>query len=155
MEFVIVTPEKQQLVELVSLKRRFDRESGWDPPKGYLEEWSKALEGIYRQDPNLVKLALVNGEIVGYCISVKRLHSYDGVVMDVTWKNAYIWETYVVDEYRGRGVGTALTTEAISYLTSIGVEKVSLIVNSWNKEARKFYEKLGFDLWGYLLLKRI
>jgi hypothetical protein len=39
-----------------------------------------------------MKIAVMDKKIVGYCISVKRLHNYEGVVIDVTWNSAYIWE---------------------------------------------------------------
>ena len=92
---------------------------------------------------------------MGYCISVNRLHGYDGVVMNITWKNAYIWEVYVEKEYRSRGIGSALIGEVLEHLGQIGVERVSLIVNSWNEEAQNFFKRLGFGLWGHLLLKRL
>lgn len=75
---------------------------------------------------------MAEGEIVGYCISVNRLQGHEGEVMDITWRNAYIWEVYVEKGQRGRGIGTALIGEALEYLKQIGVERVSLIMNSWN-----------------------
>lgn len=88
-----------QVSELEKLKKLCEIEMGWDPPQEYLEEWIKTVLGIYRQDPNLVKVASINQTIVGYCISVKKLHNYEGVVMDVTWKSAYIWDLFVLKEY--------------------------------------------------------
>lgn len=128
---------------------------GWDPPQEYLEEWIKTVLGIYRQDPNLVKVAFINKTIVGYCISVKKLHNYEGVVMDVTWKSAYIWDLFVLKEYRHKGIGTALLNDAIAYLKSIGADKVGLLVNYWNENAKKLFEKLGFKLQSHFLVKRL
>lgn len=154
-EFQIQTPNTTQIKELVSLKTLFERESGWDPPDEYLEEWIRAVTGIHRKDPNLLRIALVDEKIVGYCISVKRLHSYEGVVMDITWKNAYIWEVYIAKEYREKGIGKAMINETMDYLKSMGVEKVCLIVNLWNETASNFFKKMGFESWGHLLLKRL
>jgi len=132
-----------------------EKESGWEPPKEYLDEWVNTVLGVSRHDPNLVKIALVNNKIVGYCISVNRLHNYEGVVMDITWKNAYIWDLYVIKEYRNMGVGTTLLESTIAYLKAIGVEKVGLLVNYWNENAKRFFEKLGFRLWSYFMVKRL
>lgn len=143
---------------LEKLKKLCEIEMGWDPPQEYLEEWVKTIVGIYRQDPNLVKVALKDKEIVGYCVSVKKLHSYEGIVMDVTWKSAYIWDLFVLKEYRNKGIGTALLNDAVAYLRSIGVEKVGLLVNYWNentKNTKKLFEKLGFKLWSYYLVKTL
>jgi len=145
----------EQISELEDLKRLCETEMGWDPPQEYLDEWVKVVRGICHQDPNLVKIALIEEKIVGYCISVKKLHNYDGVVMDVTWKSAYIWDLFVLKEYRNMGVGTALLSDSIVYLKSIGAEKVGLLVNYWNENARKLFEKLGFKLWSHFLVKRL
>jgi len=153
--FKIESLAKEQVSGLKELKRLCEIEAGWNPPQEYLEEWIKIVLGIYDQDPCLVKVALIDKKIVGYCISVKKLHSYDGVVMDVTWNSAYIWDLFVLKEYRNMGIGTALINNATVYLKSIGVDKVVLLVNYWNENSKKLFEKLGFKLWGYFLLKRL
>ncbi|MEM3090971.1 MAG: GNAT family N-acetyltransferase [Candidatus Bathyarchaeia archaeon] len=146
---------EEQIQELKTLKKLCDTELGWEPPQEYLDEWVKAVLGISRHDKNLLKIACINGKIVGYCVSVKKLHNYEGVVMDITWRTAYIWDLYVVKEYRNRGVATALIENTIAYLKSIGVEKVGLLVNYWNENAKKLFEKLGFKLWSYFMVKRL
>jgi len=146
---------EEQISELEKLKKICEVETGWDPPKEYLEEWSKTVLGIHRQDSNLVKVASTDEKIVGYCISIKKLHNYDGVVMDVTWKSAYIWDLFVLKEYRNLGIGTALLNDAITYLRLIGTNKVGLLVNHWNEHAKRLFEKLGFKLWSYFLVKRL
>jgi len=145
----------EHVSELENLKKLCEIETGWDPPQEYLNEWVKTMLGIHHQDPKLVKVASVDQKIVGYCIAVKKLHNYEGVVMDVTWKSAYIWDLFVLKKYRNMGIGTALINDAIAYLKSIGVNKVGLSVNYWNENARKLFEKLGFKLWSYFLVKRV
>ncbi len=49
--------------------------------------------------------------------------------MDVTWYSAYIWDLFVVKEYRNMGKGTAIINNATVYLKSMGVDKVVLLVN--------------------------
>ncbi|MGQ9530594.1 MAG: GNAT family N-acetyltransferase [Candidatus Bathycorpusculaceae bacterium] len=126
------------------LKKLCDTESGWTPPEEYLEEWIKAVLSIYNHDVNLVKVALDGEKVIGYCISVKRLHNYDGVVMDITWNLAYIWDLFVLKEYHNMGIGTALLNDAIAYLKSTGVDKVGFLVNYWNENAKRLFEKMGF-----------
>lgn len=152
--FKIESFEEKRVSELEKLQQLCEIELGWSPPKEYLEEWTRAVIGICRQDPNLVRIATIDGKIVGYCVSVKKLHNYDGVVMDVTWNSAYIWDLFVHRDHRNVGVGTALLNDAITYLQSIGVDKVGLLVNYWNENAKRLFEKLGFKLWSHFLLKR-
>ncbi|MDH7478280.1 MAG: GNAT family N-acetyltransferase, partial [Candidatus Bathyarchaeota archaeon] len=131
--FRISSLTKEEVPQLRELKKLCEIESGWNPPEEYLEEWVKVVLGIYNQDINLVKVALDDEKVIGYCISVKRLHSYDGVVMDITWRSAYIWDLFVLKEYRNMGIGTALLNDAIAYLKSTGVDKVGLLMNYWNE----------------------
>jgi ribosomal protein S18 acetylase RimI-like enzyme len=147
--------KKRQISELKELKRLCEIETGWSPPQEYLDEWVKVVLGINNQDPYLVKVALVGQKIVGYCIAVKRLHSYDGVVLDITWNSAYIWDLFVLKEHRNKGVGTALISDAIAYLKSIGIDKVGVLVNYWNDHAKRLFKKLGFKLWSHFLVKRL
>jgi ribosomal protein S18 acetylase RimI-like enzyme len=151
-----IRPFMPQLdLELRGLKKLCEEEMGWEAPQEYLEEWMKAVVGVHNQDPNLAKVAVAGGGIIGYCISVKRLHNYDGVVMDVTWRSAYIWDLFVLKEYRNRGVGTALLNDAFAYLKSIGVSKAGLLVNYWNESARRLFEKMGFREWSHFLVKNL
>jgi len=153
--FEIKTFTKERVSELKKLKLESELEAGWSPPQEYLEEWVKAIYGIHLQDFNLVKIALINEKVIGYCISVKKLHNYNGVVMDVTWESAYIWDLFVTKECRNMGIGTALLNDAIAYLKSIGAGKVCLLVNHWNDRAKKFFEKFGFNLLGYFIAKSV
>jgi len=153
--FKIESLKKEQICELRELQQLCEIESGWNPPQEYIEEWVKIVLGICNHDPLLVKVALIDEKVVGYCISVKRLHSYDGVVMDVTWKSAYIWDLFVLKKYRNMGIGTALINDAVAYLKSLGVDKVGLLVNYWNENAKKLFEKLGFKLCSHFLVKRL
>jgi diaminopimelate decarboxylase len=50
----------------------------------------------------------------------------------------------VVKEWRGRGIGTALLTEALRWARSVGVEKVSLTVYPHNTRAIALYRAFGF-----------
>jgi len=153
--FKIESIKEKQIPGLKELEQLCDIESGWTPPQEYLEEWVKVVLGVYNQDRRLVRAALVDEKVVGYCISVKKLHNYDGVVMDVTWKSAYIWDLFVLKEYRNKGIGTALISDAMAYLKSIGFDKVGLLVNCWNESARKLLEQLGFELCSNFVVKKL
>lgn len=153
--FVVADFKEKFLSKLIGLKKIYEKESGWEPPSDYFEEFSKIVLGICRKEANLVKLALVNDELVGYCISVKDLHSYEGVVFDVTWRSAYIWDIFVLKTHRRKGIGEALLNEAITYLKSIGKDKVGLLVNYRNNIAKRFFEKRGFKPWSRFLVKHI
>jgi len=153
--FQISSLSEERIVELEVLQKQCEIEIGWDPPQDYLDEWVKAVLGILQQDLNLVKVAIVDGKIAGYCILVKKLHNYEGVVMDITWNSTYIWDLFVSKEQRNRGIGTKLLNDAIKYSKSIGCDKTGLLVNYQNENAKRLFEKAGFKLWSYYLIKRL
>jgi GNAT superfamily N-acetyltransferase len=153
--FVVRDSEEEDLAKLVNMKRISERELGWEPPEEYLEEFSKIVQGIRKKDESLVKVAEADGELVGYCIAVRDLHSYDGVVLDITTDSAYLWELYVPKQLHRKGIGTKLLEETIQHLKSIGKTRCYLTENCWNEEGKAFWDKKGFTLRGYLLEKRL
>jgi ribosomal protein S18 acetylase RimI-like enzyme len=50
----------------------------------------------------------------------------------------------VMKGHRGKGIGTKLMEETMKILKKRGVTKVTVSVFAPNKDARKFYEKMGF-----------
>jgi len=57
---------------------------------------------------------------------------------------------YVVAEWRGKGVGTALMETALAYAREQDAFKISLEVWPHNAAAIALYEKFGFEREGYL-----
>lgn len=153
--FAVRDFKEEDLTKLVDLKRISEQELNWKPPKEYLEEFARVVQGIYERDKSLIKVAEANDELVGYCIAVKDLHSYNGVVLDITMNSAYIWELYVSKQHHRKGIGSRLLEETIQHLKAIGKTRCYLSVNHWNKEGKEFFDKKGFTLRGYLLEKRL
>lgn len=59
----------------------------------------------------------------------------------------YIASVSVFVEGRGIGAGTTLIEVAERKARQSGVEKLSLMVGSFNKRARELYERMGFTEW--------
>ncbi len=57
---------------------------------------------------------------------------------------------FVLPEWRGKGVGTALMEAALEYARARGAYKISLEVWPHNTAAITLYEKFGFEREGYL-----
>ena len=56
----------------------------------------------------------------------------------------WIHDVVVDEEARGRGVGEALTLEALAIAVEAGVERVDLTTRRHRKAAHRLYERLGF-----------
>ena len=85
-------------------------------------------------DENIIILAYyINNIIVGY-ILIRR-----------TSNNTCLLDgLYVEKEYRNKGIGKSLLTEAISRIKNMNVRYVDINVMYNNKIAKHIYEKLGF-----------
>jgi GNAT superfamily N-acetyltransferase len=71
-----------------------------------------------------------------------RIHDYGSVAPSS--EIGLIYLLYVLPEYWGRGVGTALMRAAIDELRDLGMRDAALWVLRDNQPARRFYESLGW-----------
>jgi GNAT superfamily N-acetyltransferase len=71
-----------------------------------------------------------------------------GLIGHTRWRWLYVAKLWVHERARGRGVGTRLLTAAEDIARSRGCEGASL--DTFEYQARPFYEKLGYELFGTL-----
>jgi GNAT superfamily N-acetyltransferase len=57
---------------------------------------------------------------------------------------AILEDMIVHPDFRGSGVGTLLIEEAISFLRSQGISRITLLTDSVNEKAIRFYTRFGF-----------
>lgn len=76
-----------------------------------------------------------DGQVAGHCITKRTGRE--------SWEIASI---AVQPEYRRRGIGTALLTEALQLFRSRGARQASLEVKIDNKDAQRLYERFGFSV---------
>jgi ribosomal protein S18 acetylase RimI-like enzyme len=99
----------------------------------------------------------INGKIIG-CIKI----GFDSVfildykqVIKFPEKIAFIYDTFVLEEQRGKGIGKYLINQAIKFLKSQGYTKVRCHIPPWNKISIGVYEKMGFKKISYIRFFRI
>jgi GNAT superfamily N-acetyltransferase len=63
---------------------------------------------------------------------------------------AHVWGMFVQPEARGRGIGRALLDALVAHARTLdGVTTVRLAVSDAAPEARRLYERAGFQAWGF------
>lgn len=82
-----------------------------------------------------------SGDVLGYCITKKSVYNnhhlfYDMTILDIN-------DMCIDEKVRGKNIGRRLFNRANEYAKEIGASKIELSVWHFNKDARKFYEKLG------------
>ena len=57
---------------------------------------------------------------------------------------------YVAPEYKGKGIGKKLLSEAIFYSPKLGINTLLGFIFAHNQPSLKLFDKFGFQRWGYL-----
>jgi ribosomal protein S18 acetylase RimI-like enzyme len=98
----------------------------------------QSLATIINSDSSILLGAFNNSNLIGMLTFV--------VINIPTGKQGRIEDVVVDKTQRNRGVGEALTIEALKTAKNIGVKKVSLTSSPTRIAANKLYQKLGFKL---------
>jgi ribosomal protein S18 acetylase RimI-like enzyme len=102
-----------------------------------IQKSSKYMKNYLKKQDNKYFLAYHNSIPIGY------LHvTHDDKKNKDT---SYISELYVLDVYRGRGIGKKLVKHHYTYLKRLGIKKsVLTTAKNKNKKTINFYKKLGY-----------
>ncbi|MEW5991207.1 MAG: GNAT family N-acetyltransferase [Chloroflexota bacterium] len=61
----------------------------------------------------------------------------------------------VLPEWRGQGIGDRLMQAAETWAREHGAERMILDVSAANEGARRFYERLGYEVYGFLMRRAL
>ena len=95
------------------------------------------------EEEGKILVAEGDGEIVGYVAIQSRVQSSE--LHEVRYEYAYISELIVREEWRGRGYGRALVSEAVAFAKANGAKFVRIGALAKNTEVRKLYTQCGFE----------
>ncbi|NKE07251.1 GNAT family N-acetyltransferase [Mesobacillus selenatarsenatis] len=117
-----------------------DREPGeaFIDPQGF----QALIKADSESDRNLFLVAETDGRLIGFsrCAGTELKRFRHKVEFGVG----------VLKEFWGYGVGKNLLQESISWADENGIKKITLNVMESNENAKKLYEKLGFEVEGLL-----
>lgn len=139
--------DKGSILDLMSLYYEYD---------GLAFERRRAEEALSQlmKAPQLGEVWLIKDEeserVIGYFALVFSFS------LECGGPEAFIDELFILDEFRGKGIGTHALDHAFSRCTSNGMKAVRLEVTDDNIEALTLYKKKGFeDLDRYLLRRHL
>jgi hypothetical protein len=114
------------------------------------EEYHRAkLEKALKREPNGLKVALLEDEIVGW------LWLRSEKDRNTNEKFGYIKTIIVKPEHRHQGFGKKLVEAANHYFLNKGINRIDLIVGAANHEAALFFEEVGFEREHSTMRKRL
>lgn len=107
------------------------------------ERWTKhILEGFAklskRETDKIFVAENENHAFLGY------LWVGEGTNMMTGLKHGYIYDIFVKEEFRGKGVGKILVEKAESHCRERGYSRILLMVSVSNESANKLYNRMGF-----------
>ena len=102
-------------------------------------------ESLLEELPEAFIVAEVSNKIVGY-IMCKLEHGFSNFKKLGFVKKGHVVSIAVIDEYRGKGFGSALVDEAVRGVKTIRCSELYLEVRCSNNDAVRLYEKLGFSI---------
>lgn len=110
------------------------------PDRAELEQWYRTSLGR----PTVhAWLAEVDGAAVGYVLAVERESESLAVCFARRWLE--LDQIGVSPTVRRRGLGRALTEEVLNHARANGFEQVELNTWTFNREAQRVFEALGFE----------
>jgi GNAT superfamily N-acetyltransferase len=94
-----------------------------------------------KKDKDIFKcLVAVDGDkVIGFATYFFTYYSWSG-------KALYLDDLYVIDAYRGRGIGTKLMDAITDMAVTSACVKLKWQVSRWNNKAIEFYKKRGAEI---------
>ena len=105
---------------------------------GDIEKFRAELNTYFKNQKSKIYVAIANNKVVGFAKS----KFYSG--KSYTYEGWYLSGIIVKSEYRGAGIGRALTNERIRNLKPVA-DKIYYFANSNNKVSIKLHDSFGFQ----------
>ena len=102
------------------------------------EKYKITLEQMKAEQQHFLCLVVENetGEIIGFATTFIAWYSWVG-------KTMYLDDLFIIEKYRGNGLGSQLMDEVFKIAKQKNCKKVKWMVSKWNKKAIEFYKNKG------------
>lgn len=92
------------------------------------------IERMLQRNPNLFLIGKVDNKVIGVVMG-----GFDG-------RRGYVHHLAIDPDYQRIGFGTMIMDDLIKRFRKIGVHKVHLFIEKYNKELVEFYMNLGWEI---------
>lgn len=138
MEINIRKAKKEDMGEVLKLINElaiFERE----PEAVIIDENDLVRDGFGENPAFHCFVAEADGRIEGMALVYFRYSTWKG-------KTVHLEDLIVREEFRGKGLGSALYTRVIQFAVEENVKRTEWVVLNWNKDAADFYRRSGADV---------
>ena len=102
-------------------------------------------ESLLDELPEAFLIAEISGKLIGY-IMCKTEYGFSNFKKLGFVKKGHVVSVAVIDEHRGKGIGSELVNESLKGVKMRQCGEMYLEVRCSNNDAVKLYEKLGFSI---------
>ncbi|MCG9970671.1 GNAT family N-acetyltransferase [Christiangramia crocea] len=127
--------DMSDVLELINELARFEKE----PEAVIIDENDLIRDGFGENPAFHCFVAEADGKIQGMALIYFRYSTWKG-------KTVHLEDLIVREEFRGKGLGSALYTEVIRFAAKEKVKRTEWVVLNWNKDAADFYRRSGADV---------
>lgn len=132
-------PAVLHLLEQVNLVHHLERPDLFKRATKYGPE---DLLSVFSDPETLVFIYEENGMVLGHAFCVLQTVAEHRLLCDC--RTLYIDDICVDESARGKGIGKALFDHVMAYALKAGCHNITLNVWSFNHDAERFYQKMGF-----------
>ena len=125
-------------VQVLALHHRLDPVRYFEPDRDAIRDW---IAGSAERESRCL-VARIGGRAVGY-VSFKPQETPANPFVKQR-RAIYVDQLAVLEQERGRGVGRALVGEVAKLAAGEGFEVVALDTHVDNRDAQRFFERLGY-----------
>lgn len=127
--------DMSEVLELINELAVFEKE----PEVVIITEEDLIRDGFGENPAFHCFIAEADGKIEGMALVYFRYSTWKG-------KTVHLEDLIVREEFRGKGLGSALYTEVIKYASKEKVKRTEWVVLNWNTDAADFYRRTGADV---------
>jgi ribosomal protein S18 acetylase RimI-like enzyme len=145
---VIRRYKKNDEIEVLQLSQKY---ASWDSTPTEAD-----IQGFHSSEPDFFLVAEFNQKIIGFVYGHESKNVPDEVLR--RWKATRVGSVEVLaveEKYRRGGIGTQLLKKLFQAFTERGIDTVTLSTPAEEIPARRLYDKLGFEIRGYFLKKKL
>lgn len=146
---------KNLLVELQDYHVKIDEQKIMTNVDNYREEYFNLVYNVVKEKDGKIFLALVDSKVVGLTACVVDDLPFGHKYVSACPKRGRILKLIIKENERGQNIGSTLLAKAENYLKSIDCKYVDIDVFGTNKTGLEFYEKKGYSIRTYKIIKEI
>jgi len=121
------------------------------PSETNSDRWIKFVQKGLASERSLLLVAKNKNRLVGFVFA----NASRDFPLDVSKFVGAVNDVYVLPQFRCKGIGKKLMVKCLNRMKALGMNVASLTVLMENKTAIKLYEKLGFKIHGYTMVKTL